>query len=375
MRLFFTILSFFLFFSFSYAQNIDKLQEEIDYAEREIERINSLLQSNRQEQIKSDERVKLLERRLNVRQNLVKQTNIKISSLETKLQSCDAKVILCESRIDSIKQSFSSLVLSANCKSYVSLDYNDKIYLSSLESSYISLISELDSVILLTGITRKEITAQKKELESLQIKRQKEVNKIITETSQLAKIKEELKIGESSMLSQIEQQRAKINELQRAIEHLISLENQNNLSYDARLSSSFLGNKGKFPSPLAVESSIIDHYGVHDHPTIKGVKVSNKGVNLAFTGPSDVRTIFDGEVRGVYAIAGMANTVLVRHGRYISVYANLSSVSVSKGDKVSTGQSIGSISSPNMSELFLHFELWKESSTMDPSLWINFNKF
>ena len=68
----------------------------------------------------------------------------------------------------------------------------------------------------------------------------------------------------------------------------------------------------------------------------------------------------------------MAKTVLVRHGKFITVYANLSEVSVSKGDKVARRQSIGRIDSSSDSQSFLHFELWKESTPLNPALWIKF---
>jgi murein DD-endopeptidase MepM/ murein hydrolase activator NlpD len=60
----------------------------------------------------------------------------------------------------------------------------------------------------------------------------------------------------------------------------------------------------------------------------------------------------------------------VRHGNYISVYCNLSSVSVSKGSKVNTRTVLGTIHTDSSGNTVLHFQLRKETAKLNPELWL-----
>jgi murein hydrolase activator len=99
---------------------------------------------------------------------------------------------------------------------------------------------------------------------------------------------------------------------------------------------------------------------------LKGVTLDNKGINIQGKPGCVARSIYDGEVSAVFGYGGMWN-VLVRHGAYISVYCNLKSVSVHKGQKVSTRQALGSVGSENI----LQFQLRKETAKLNPEAWLS----
>lgn len=371
---------FSILFTFSlfccYSQQIDQLQDEISKAEAEIARISSLLASNRDEQIESNTKIKLLEKRLKLRQSLVRQTSSKILSLAKTLRSYDSKVVFCGNSIDSLKLQYSHIVLALRDSLFLfpdEIEYNSAL-LSSISLSYSNYIDSLDNVISKTGVARSQVVSQKSELERLLSKRKSEVDQILKETKELDSFKKSLQQKESKLLTEMQSHRAKINQLQREIERLISIDNSDvgSESLNSLHTRAFKQAVGNLPSPLSVKSKIVDKYGTHDHPEIKGVKVSNKGVNLSFFGSSNVISIADGEVRGVYSIASLGSTVLIRHGEFISVYSNLNTVNVNKGDKVSAGQVIGRINGSGSEEQFFHFELWQEKSTLNPLLWIRF---
>jgi murein hydrolase activator len=134
--------------------------------------------------------------------------------------------------------------------------------------------------------------------------------------------------------------------------------------------NSFLNNRGSLPWPVA-QGTIIERFGTHPHPVLPKVMVNNNGLDIATTRGAQARSVFDGEVTGITNIPGAGWLVIIRHGEYLSVYANLNSVSVKTGDKVKTKQAIGTISDNDEGQAVLHFEVWKSGvGKMDPEGWI-----
>ena len=68
------------------------------------------------------------------------------------------------------------------------------------------------------------------------------------------------------------------------------------------------------------------------------------------------------------AVFGYSGTwvVMVRHGAYISVYCNLKSVAVHRGQRVSARQGLGSVGADNI----LQFQLRKETAKLNPEAWL-----
>ena len=136
-------------------------------------------------------------------------------------------------------------------------------------------------------------------------------------------------------------------------------------SVDQKLSSNFESNKGRLPIPVTGQYRIVSHFGQYNVAGLKNVTLDNKGINILGTAGCQARSIFDGEVSGIANISGTW-LVLVRHGRYISVYCNLRSVSVSKGQKVSARQPLGTLGTDNI----LQFQLRKETAKLNPESWL-----
>jgi len=107
------------------------------------------------------------------------------------------------------------------------------------------------------------------------------------------------------------------------------------------LASSFAQNKGRLPAPIRGSYSILRTFGVHQHSEHNRVQVNSSGVDFGVNGDSRAYAVFSGVVSRVFVIPGYGTAVILRHGNYLTVYANLSSVAVSTGSRVSTGQSIG----------------------------------
>lgn len=136
-------------------------------------------------------------------------------------------------------------------------------------------------------------------------------------------------------------------------------------SVDRKLSGSFEANRGRLPMPITGAYRVVSHFGQYNVEGLKGVKLDNKGINILGQPGARARSIYDGEVSAVFGFSG-SMVVMVRHGSYISVYCNLSSVSVSRGQKVSTRQALGTVGRDNI----LQFQLRHNMSKLNPESWI-----
>ena len=134
---------------------------------------------------------------------------------------------------------------------------------------------------------------------------------------------------------------------------------------DMRISGNFESNRGRLPIPITGSYRIVSHYGQYNVEGLHGVTLDNKGINIRGEAGAQARSIFDGEVSAVFSFGG-SMVVMVRHGSYISVYCNLASVNVHRGQKVSTRQSLGRVGQDNI----LQFQLRRETTKLNPESWL-----
>lgn len=138
---------------------------------------------------------------------------------------------------------------------------------------------------------------------------------------------------------------------------------------EQNLNTSFINNKGKLPWPVAKGAKVSD-FGSYPHPDVPSVQIENHGIDIMVEAGTPARAVFDGVVTGVMNIMG-TTVVMIRHGEYLTVYQNLSSASVKKGDKVSTKQTIGTVAKNSTSNTYeLHFEVWKNDRYVNPNEWL-----
>lgn len=138
---------------------------------------------------------------------------------------------------------------------------------------------------------------------------------------------------------------------------------------DRQLSGDFERNRGILPPPITGPYLIVSHYGAYEVTGLKHVKLDNKGIDIKGQKGAQARAIFDGEVSAIFQYNGMVN-VLVRHGNYISVYCNLSSAGVKKGQHVKTKEILGKICTDASGNTVLHFQLRKETVKLNPEVWL-----
>ena len=137
----------------------------------------------------------------------------------------------------------------------------------------------------------------------------------------------------------------------------------------AVLSSSFAGNRGRLPWPVA-RGFVAQHFGRHPHPVLRHVTVDNRGVDIQTTEGEPVRAVFAGRVLTVAQVPGMNTIVMIQHGEYFTVYAKLRGVRVHEGQQVSARETIGTAALDTDGSSQVQFQVWRNSANLNPESWL-----
>jgi septal ring factor EnvC (AmiA/AmiB activator) len=137
------------------------------------------------------------------------------------------------------------------------------------------------------------------------------------------------------------------------------------------LADNFRANKGKLPWP--VEKGFVSlGYGKQPHPVYPTLEINNSGVEITTDQGANARAVFAGEVTSVMILSPVNKAVMIQHGDCFTVYQNLSSVFVSKGDKVSIKQSLGKVrTSGETGKTVLKFTISQNTTYNNPASWLN----
>ena len=226
-------------------------------------------------------------------------------------------------------------------------------------------------------VARKKQEEDLNRISDLQRREERQKSLLQEEQNKKQKIVKTLSSKEKMLQKELEDKKRIARKIEGEIARLIEEERTKTrkveLSPELKLiSDDFAGNKGRLPWP--VEKGIItSHFGVQNHPVLKYVTEDNIDIEITSYGDTPVRTVFKGEVARVFAIPGANMAVIIRHGRYLTVYQNLVNIKVKAGDKVETKQEIGRVYNDrdNGNKAILKFMVFDEKMKMDPELWIS----
>ena len=124
--------------------------------------------------------------------------------------------------------------------------------------------------------------------------------------------------------------------------------------------------------PWPVDKGVITgKYGTQPHPVFSNIEIKNDGIDITTDKGAAVRSVYQGEVTGVFKVDGYENVVIIRHGDYLTVYSNLASVSVSKNVKVDAKQKIGIVATDDDGKTYLNFQVRLGSAVQNPTVWLS----
>ncbi len=143
------------------------------------------------------------------------------------------------------------------------------------------------------------------------------------------------------------------------------------LTPDSKLvADNFKANKGRLPWPVE-RGKVSLRYGDQPHPEYSSLTIHNSGVEIETDSGATARAVFGGTVFSVTELSPVNKVVIIQHGDYFTMYQNLSSVNVSRGEKVSTKQSLGRIrTSGDTGKTILKFMVSQNATYFNPASWL-----
>lgn len=387
-----TILTFlfFILLPFLEGQTRRDLEDQRRKTLEEISYVDNLLQETAKEKKESLNELKIIGRKLNLRESVLKGLQEEILLLNDRIDLNTLAINMMESDLLVLKQDYESAVLS----SFRSSKGNSEIgYILSAKDfnqgykrlKYLQQITkfrrqESETIMEL----KSEIEVSKKKMEEdivriSELKSREEQQKYLLqgENDKQQKIVKSLSNKERQLERELEDKKRAAKRIEAEISKLIAEEKRKattkELSPEQKLiSDNFFENKGKLPWP--VEKGIVtSHFGIHNHPVLKYVQENNSDIEITSSGATPVRCVFKGTVARVFSIPGLNMSIIIKHGRYFTVYSNLINVIVKTGDKVDTKQVIGSVYNDieKGNEAVLKFMVTEEKVNLDPELWIS----
>jgi len=419
MRSFLLLIVFLMLAILVNGQSLDELRKKKQKTNEQIKYTTKLLEEAKKNQTKTLNKFKILNKQIELRTNLITGINSEVGVLADFIDQNAWLVASLNSDLEELKSEYARMIVYAqrNQTNYDKLlfvlssnsfnqAYKRIMYLRQYteyrkrQAELIQWIRDLIQVkvsrlqlqraekeTLLQSKKReadqltKEKTQQGQYLTTLQ-KKQKEFEKKLREQQQIeAQLSNEIqKIVEE----EVRKARERARELARAKEAAKqtgkptgkpSAKPAESTSYEMTpeeklASGQFEQYKRRLPWP--VERGVItDHFGIHEHPVLKNIQVKNNGIDISTAQGVRARAVFAGEVSRVFMVTGGNMAVIIRHGKYLTVYSNLVNVQVKSGDKVAIKQTIGTIGTDGDDEkTVLKFQIWKENVKMDPEDWI-----
>ena len=385
---------------------ITDLEKERESALAEIEETNRLLNDNKLTIGNALNRLNLLNRRLESREKMISLLNREITNLDAGIAGKELQIRILETDIQVKKNNYANIVK----KMYLNrnrLNNNLLFILSAKDltqsirrAKYLKEYSnwqkrQTSEIIEKQGKINEEKLAlqiDKEKKLSLLTGRKNEEEQLTSEKTSQNKEIQILEKDKKKLLDELAKKKAQAGALDRQIAKIIAEEtakaagSQNQevrqaeitggyamTATEKALSSSFADNEGNLPFPLKGIYKIVNYFGIHQYKELSKVTVNNNGIDLETTQGNEARSVFDGVVSRIFVLPGYHNSIIVRHGNYLTLYSNLEQVYVRQGDKVSTGQVLGKIytDTENGNSTMLHFELWKEREKLDPLSWLN----
>ncbi len=383
-------------FSQDYNQQQKKLEAQKLSIQNEIKKINILVSENKKKTKSLLDNIEDVELKISVRNKLIDVNNKQSTNLSNQIKNKSDRIYDLQIDLKKLKDEYAAIVSNSykNRSSKVKLmflfasrDFNQAFSRFQYFKQYSAFRKEQAKTIILT---QENIKLLIDTLENDRKKRQLVIdeNKKITielegEKLEKNRLFNNLEKTNKNYLADIRRKEIESklidNEIEKLIRLAISASNNNDssvnnfaLTPEGRIiSSNFLSNKGQLPWPLK-EGVITRRFGTQPHPVVRTTTINSTGIMIATSPNSVVSSIFEGQVLSVYGFKGGNPGILIRHGKYISNYQNLSQVFVKKGDKIKAGEEIGIIFTNNTSgKAVLKFSIFNEVKPENPQNWLS----
>ena len=373
------------------AQNTKAQENRKAALEKEIAEIDRQLKATSSKTTSALSTLSLVRKKISNRKALVAESDQAIAALEAEIRVRKAEVARIQGRLDTLSFYYGRLVRNAYKNRDSRIWYMYILSSRDLGQAWrrYSYLRDLSASMNVQARkikeTRAELEEEMAQLEQKQAEareartlRQQEVNILQKEESESQALVNKLNKDKKRYQNELAAKRRQVEALNREIERIIRVAMESkgtrkggkkpSAPIDYKLGNEFSSNKCKLPWPA--EGPVIDHYGQHYHPVFKNVKLPfNNGMTIGLSKGTAVKAVFNGTVKQIVVMPGYNQCVLVQHGNYFSFYCKLGSVSVKPGEKVKTGQVLGTVDTI-AGETALHFQIWEGRSPQNPELWL-----
>ena len=380
------------------AQNYQERQKQLEAQKisikKEIQQINNLINDSRKKSRGLADELEDIQLKISVRDRLIRINNSQVNNLNNIISNQNDRIADLEVDLKKLKDEYSKIVYSSYKKrssemKLMFLFASDNINQAFRRFQYFKQYSkyrkeQANKIVSL----QEEISNNIDSLDKRKIEKQNVVkeNQSVRQTLNQDRIQQNnlynnlLKDQKNYAVEiQEKEKQARLidNEIQKLIRLAIAESNNNNnssnfaLTPEGRLiSSNFQSNKGRLPWPVR-EGVITRRFGTQPHPVVRTTTINSNGISIATSANSIAYSVFEGEVLSVYGFSGGNPGVLIRHGKYISNYQNLSSIFVKKGDKVMANDEIGIVfTNESTGKTVLKFNIFNELTPENPTIWL-----
>ena len=389
-----------LIFNYSFAQDYSAQQKKLEgqklSIKKEIEKINVLVSKNKQKTTTLLENIEDVELKISVTNKLIEVNNQQSKNLSNQIKNKNDRIYDLQIELKKLKDEYATIVSNSYKKRsskiklmyvFASRNFNQAFTRFQYFKQYSTYRKEQANKIVLTQNNISSLIdtleKNKKKREVIIGENQKIKKELEGEKQKKNRLFNNLEKTNKNYLTEIRQKEKESklidNEIQKLIRLAISESNNNDssvnnfaLTPEGRIiSSNFLSNKGQLPWPLT-EGVITRRFGTQPHPVVRTTTINSTGIMIATSPNSLVRSIFEGQVLSVYGFKGGNPGILIRHGKYISNYQNLSQVFVKKGDKIKAGEEIGIIfTNITSGKAILKFSIFNELKPDNPQNWLS----
>ena len=355
--------------------------------EKEIAILDRQLAENAAESRSQLSRLTLVQAKVAGRKSLIRESERQIRRYSDDIYLTQRKINRLNARLDTLSSYYSSLIRNAYKNRdarvwYMYILASDNLGQAFRRYSYFKNLSEQARV---QGdrikAAREELEDQraklrrlKSEAEDVKEERVKELASLQKEEAEASSIISGLRRDKSKYEKELAAKKKEVEALDREIKRIIQAamkaadSGKSDQKIDYKLAEEFSKNKGRLPWP--VSGVVVDRFGQHYHPVFTHVKLPfNNGITIAVAKGAEVDVVFDGVVKQIVVMPGYNQCVLVQHGNYFTFYCKLKSTAVKPGDKVRTGQKIGTVDTIN-GETQLHFQVWQGNKPQNPESWL-----
>jgi septal ring factor EnvC (AmiA/AmiB activator) len=380
------------------SQRQQELEEKRRELQQEIREITKLLFAGKKEKKSVVSAVEDLNYKISVRKNLIRITNQQANLLTREINANQYEISTRRVKLKALKEAYADMIV----KSYKNRARDNKLMFLLSSSSFQQAYRRLQYIKQYADYQRQQAEIIKVETKQLQLLNQdllvqkKDKQKLVGENKAAKLILDKELKDQQAFIESIQKNLAKFSaqikdkqkasekldkEIRKLIREAIAASNKKaGKSVKSRtfsmtpeqkvLAANFTANKGKLPWPVA--SGVVKmRFGTNPSPIDPSIKIKSNGVRIATNKGEPVRAVFDGVVQGIMTPKNGNNTIMIRHGNYITVYKNLSKFYVSKGDKVTTKQILGEVITNKASgESILSFGIYKDSAIQNPSIWV-----